>query len=92
MLGWLSCKKFCEHASRNLDDDVAWEKKPGYIFHFLICVTCRRYLSQIKAIDEALCQCAQSKEQDIGLDPEEQHLSKESKGKISQALEDIASN
>ena len=91
MLSWLSCKKFCERASRNLDDDIQWEKKPGYIFHFLICVTCRRYLSQIKTIDAALCHCAKAEEQDVGLELEEQYLSKESKGKISQALEEISS-
>lgn len=54
MLSWLSCRKFCECASKKLDAEVRWYQLPGYYFHYMICLTCRRYKSQIELIDKAL--------------------------------------
>lgn len=49
----LSCKRYSELASRQLDDRLSGWDKFFHRFHHAICLVCRRFARQIQVIDSA---------------------------------------
>ena len=43
-----SCKDITKHSSDYLDNQLPWWKRPGYRMHLMMCVSCQRYLDQLK--------------------------------------------
>jgi hypothetical protein len=43
-----SCKDVTEHASDYLERNLTFRQRLGYRIHLFICISCRRYLSQLK--------------------------------------------
>lgn len=43
-----SCKDVTEHASDYLEKNLSFRQRLGYKVHLFICVSCRRYLTQLK--------------------------------------------
>ncbi|MHC9511670.1 anti-sigma factor family protein [Kangiella sp. M94] len=44
----LSCKHLVEQASEYIDDEMTTGKKIQVKLHLFVCVSCRRYLKQLK--------------------------------------------
>ncbi len=57
LFSWLTCENFCQCASRRRDGDLKWYDRPGYVLHYLMCFSCRRYRSQIDLIDDTISGC-----------------------------------
>jgi hypothetical protein len=49
----LSCKRYSELASRQLDEQLSGWDKFFHRFHHAICLVCRRFARQIQVIDSA---------------------------------------
>lgn len=43
-----SCKDITEHSSDYLDRNLSFKERLGFRVHLFLCVSCRRYLSQLK--------------------------------------------
>lgn len=54
MFSWLTCKNFCSKSSQALDGDLKWYQYPQYALHYCICLSCRRYRSQVHTMDEVI--------------------------------------
>ena len=54
MLSWLSCERYTESMSKDIDKEPlsGWERL-RYRFHHIICYNCRRYLKQSKFLERA---------------------------------------
>ena len=57
MFSWLSCENFCQRASLSCDGELKWYKRPGYLFHYILCFSCRRYRSQVDVVNKTICGC-----------------------------------
>ena len=54
MFSWLSCKKYIETAEKELDpSEMSMYIRARSKFHHIICLSCRRFLRQIKFLDRA---------------------------------------
>jgi len=51
MLSWLSCEKYTESASKQLDQQLSFGERSRFVFHHFICVNCRRFFGQLKALN-----------------------------------------
>ena len=49
---WLSCKKFAERVSRDLDGNLRFGDYPSYFFRIIACKTSRRFRQQMKLMEE----------------------------------------
>lgn len=48
---WLSCRKYTERASRNLDQPLTGWDRAGFVFHHYFCFFCRRFNRQIHQLE-----------------------------------------
>lgn len=53
-LHYLTCEKYMELSSKELNSSLSPFEKLSHRFHHLICTFCRRARRQIRVIDEAL--------------------------------------
>lgn len=50
----LSCKQVVDRADHLLAGEMPWRQRAGVFFHLVICVHCRRYMRQLRALLAAL--------------------------------------
>ena len=51
----LSCRDLAHHyASDYLDDQLGWRPRLGVRFHLLICEHCRRFVAQLRKVQQLL--------------------------------------
>ena len=49
---WLSCKKFAERVSRDIDGNLRLRDYPSYFFRIVACRTSRKFCRQMKLMEE----------------------------------------
>ena len=80
----ISCKKYSEYFSRDLDGDILTKKeKRNMNIHYFFCTFCRRYAKQIKLIDTSACNCYKKQEEDCS-----EKLPQERKDQIKKIIKD----
>lgn len=84
MGSWLSCKEYTQRASRSLDGKIRWDELPGFWFHHILCISCRRFKTQVEFL-ERVFRLAKLDEVAIAVG-EEASLSDEAAARIQQAL------
>ena len=50
----MTCRRAAELISRELDTTLPLPRRAGLGFHTLLCVACRRFRQQLRAIDGAI--------------------------------------
>ena len=83
--GLFSCEHYSELASRRLVEPIPWYQVPFFWLHHMICMVCRRYGRQIKAIQDAAHEHHDHLDQGGG-----EGLTAERRAEIQQALSDEA--
>lgn len=78
--GFFSCKRYSEICSKKRDQDVCLLEKAQYLFHHILCFTCRRFNSQLTVLDNIL---KSWKEHDC---PFSAKMSDQAKNKISELI------
>ena len=85
----LSCKETSYLASKKLDKNLSIREHLNYILHIMMCGICRRYGYEIKKLHQIFKKVGKS---DKSLVPESVKLSKQSRTRIKQALDDASNS
>lgn len=80
----LTCKEASHLASKKLDKELTWKESLSFKFHIAMCGLCRRYAIEIKKLHNMLQKAGKSS---LSMIPEAVKLSKESRERIKQALD-----
>ena len=64
LFSWLSCCEYTKRSSRYMDRELSLLEKPGYLFHHLVCLSCRRFSRQVLLINK-VCECYEPSEGEL---------------------------
>jgi len=81
----LSCKDVTDLASKSLDAPLTWRQRCGMRLHLLFCRLCRRYVRNLRFLEQALRRARDEKLECFSADDK---LSEEARDRIQRALQD----